>query len=106
MKHIIKIKIYQHDFMPGFAAFKIGTTKKPHAEIAINIGSLMLLILKKKIKKREVPYFLAESIMHEIIHVLEEKFKVKFSHRKINLLMNKYQEYIRKIADKNEVQHD
>lgn len=94
-KNRVQIKVYQHDWMPGYAAFKVGSTKKPHAEIALNLGSLLCAVKLNHIEEKEVPYFIAESLMHEIIHVLEEWAGKEFSHRKINSLMKKYDKYVR-----------
>lgn len=93
----IKIEIRQQDWIPGFAAFAAGSLKaKGKAHVVLNIGSLMALVAKSDVKPKEIPYFVAECLMHEITHVLEEWAGVSFSEKKIHALTKKYQEKYKK----------
>lgn len=100
----IELKIYQQDFMPGFAAYVrdknnvLIKDKKIKANLTLNIGSFIVSIIEKDIKQKDLPYYISETIMHEITHVLEDYFKVKFSERKIHKLTEKYYE---KYGNKN-----
>jgi hypothetical protein len=89
----LTIKIYQHDWIPGFAALlNDGSIKKDSiAHIVLNLGSLLGIVKYGMIKKKELPYIVAECIMHEIIHALESWAEVEFSERKVNALIKKYQ---------------
>ncbi len=91
MKNNVSIKIYQKDWMPGLAAYAVGSVKGPHAKVALNVGAFMAMVKAKDIPKREVPYFISQCLMHEIIHVLEEWSGNEFNHRKINKLMKQYE---------------
>jgi hypothetical protein len=94
LKDNIRIEIYQHDWMPGFAAFQVNSLKKgAKAHVALNIGGLLGIVRDKSIKEKELPYVVAECLMHEIIHVLEEWAGTEFSHEKIENLITKYQEH-------------
>jgi hypothetical protein len=99
MKDKIRIEIRQQDWIPGFAAFMEGSLKATgKAHVILNVGSLMALVKKKTIKSKEIPYFVAECLMHEVVHVLEEWAEVSFSEKKIHELIEKYQEKYKKIT--------
>jgi hypothetical protein len=42
--------------------------------------------------KKDLPYFVAESLMHEVIHVLEAWAGVEFSEDRVEELLTKYRE--------------
>lgn len=91
-KNKITIAVYQHDWIPGFAAYKTGTlSKKAKAHVILNIGSLLRVVAEKKIPKEELPYTIAECLMHEVIHVLQEWAGAEFSEDKVDELIAKYQ---------------
>ena len=98
MKTKLIVKLYQQDWTPGFAAFlDNGSVKKGTAHISLNLGAFMAALACKDIPRKDLPYVIAESIMHELIHVLEAWAGVEFNHRRINLLMEKYRKkYARK----------
>lgn len=94
----IKIEVYQQDWIPGFMAFLNNeadnyelTDLEIKPKMMINIGAFMAAVASKDIEKENLPYFIAETIMHEIIHVLEKLFKVEFNEEKIHKLINDYQ---------------
>ena len=90
-KTTLKIEVYQQDWMPGFAAFSDdGSVAKGTAHIAINIGALMAGVQCKDLEKNDVPYVIAETIMHEVMHALEAWVGVEFSEAKIEALLDKY----------------
>jgi hypothetical protein len=93
MKDKIQIEIRQQDWIPGFAAFMGGSLKAiGKAHVVLNVGSLMALVKSKQMKPKEIPYLVAECLMHEVVHVLEEWAGTSFSEKKINELTDKYQE--------------
>ena len=90
-KTTLKIEVYQQDWMPGFAAFSDdGGVAKGTAHIALNIGALMASVQSKDIEAKDVPYAIAEDIMHEVMHSLEAWAGVEFSEAKIEALLEKY----------------
>jgi hypothetical protein len=92
MKNHVKIEIRQQDWTPGFAAFAAGSLKATgKAQVVINVGGLLEVVKDKHIEPKELPYVVAECLMHEIIHVLEEWAGVSFSEKKVNSLIKKYQ---------------
>jgi hypothetical protein len=93
MKNNIKIEVHQEDWMPGFAAYQGDSlSEESAAHVTLNIGSLLTMVKSKDLNKEDVPYFIAECLMHEIIHVLQEWAGVEFSEEKIDKLIEKYSE--------------
>lgn len=98
MKKNISIEIYQHDWIPGFAAFhNDGQLKKnAKAHVVLNLGACLGAAALKDIKKEELPYLIAETIMHEVVHVLESWAEVEFSEEKVHALTEKYNKKYKK----------
>ena len=92
MNDNIKIEIYQQDWIPGFAAFRddksLEATGKAH--VVLNLGAFLATVAKGELPANELPYHIAESLMHEVIHVLEAWAKVEFNEEKVDVLINKY----------------
>jgi len=87
----LSIEIYQQDWIPGFAAFlDDGSVKKGKAHVCLNVGSLMAAVQAKDVGKNELPYLIAESLMHEIIHAFEAWAGVEFNEDKVEALLEKY----------------
>ena len=88
----MEIKVYQHDWMPGFAAFLDdgSVDEKAEAHISLNLGDFLALVHDGDIDNKDLPYKIAESLMHEIIHALEAWAKVEFSEDKVEALLDKY----------------
>ena len=88
----ISIRVYQQDWIPGFAAFyNNGQIKKnAKAHVVLNLGSCLVAVANKDIDKKELPYLVAETIMHEVIHVLEAWAEVEFNEDKVHALTEKY----------------
>lgn len=97
----ISIEVYQQDWIPGFAAFRDDKTLDANgkAHVVLNLGAFLATVVKDDIPVEELPYFIAESIMHEVIHVLEAWAKVEFSEEKVNALINKYSEAAEKLRN-------
>lgn len=92
MKNNISIEVYQHDWIPGFAAYYAGSlSKKSKAHVVLNLGSLLVAVAEKEIDKKDIPYVVAETLMHEVIHVLEEWANVEFSEEKVEKMISEYQ---------------
>lgn len=90
----VSIEVYQHDWLPGFAAFhddgRIQEGAKAH--VILNLGSLLTAVHAGDLPKEDLPYMVAESLMHEAIHALESWAGVEFSEEKVEALLAKYQE--------------
>ncbi len=88
----MRIDIYQQDWIPGFAAFlddgsvQVGAT----AKVGLNVGALMAAVETKDLQSCDVPYVVAETIMHEVMHALEAWAGVEFSEDRIEALIAKY----------------
>lgn len=88
----ITINVYQQDWMAGFAAFLDDgqLDKDATAHIALNIGANLLTVLRGGVSPEDLPYKIAEDLMHEIIHVLEAWCKVEFNEERVEALIEKY----------------
>jgi len=89
----LKIEFHQHDWIPGFAAFAPGaTTPAPdsRAFCVVNLGSLLAAVQAKDLPAADVPYVVAESMMHEVIHVIEQWAGTEFSEDRVEALLSKY----------------
>lgn len=88
------IEVYQHDWIPGWAAFRddqsIQADGKAH--VAINIGSLMAAVETGDLDKADVPYIIAESLMHEVVHCLESWAGVEFNEDRVEAILAAYRE--------------
>jgi len=103
LKPNVKIEVFQQDWIPGFAAFQEGSIAHgDHAHVVLNIGSILCAAGLKDVELKDVPYFVAESLMHEIVHVLEEWAGVEFSEKRVEELIKKYNEGINPDTKKTE----
>lgn len=93
MSDLPTVEFHQHDWMPGFAAFAPGaTTPAPgsRAFCVVNLGSMLASIHTGDMAREDLPYFLAESMMHEVIHVIEQWAGVEFSEERVEALLERY----------------
>ena len=89
----VKADIVQADGVDGFAFYKVGSVKDNRCIIGLNVEAFVASVAMGQTKLKDLPYLLAESIMHEVIHALEDWAKVQFSHRKVNKLLKDYAEH-------------
>jgi len=95
LRDSITIEVRQQDWVPGFAAFGEGSVNHDgHAHVVLNIGGLMSVVADKKIAAADLPYMVAECLMHEVVHALEEWAEVEFSEERVEALIKKYRETI------------
>ena len=101
-----KIEFHQHDWLPGFAAFAPrATTPTPdsRAFCILNLGSILACVQDLNLPKADLPYVIAESMMHEVIHVLEQWAGAEFSEERIDALLERYAEAARAaLSDKGD----
>jgi hypothetical protein len=87
----LSVEVYQQDWCPGFAAFlDDGSVSQGKAHVCLNVGALMAAVEAQDVAKEDVPYLVAESLMHEFIHALEAWAGVEFSEDKVEALLEKY----------------
>jgi hypothetical protein len=93
-KPTITLEVYQHDWLPGFAAFHSDGERAEGAtkHIVLNLGSLLCAVESGDLPKQDLPYMIAESLMHETVHALEEWAGVEFSEERVEELLTKYRE--------------
>jgi hypothetical protein len=89
----VKADVVQADGVQGFACYLSPSVKDKRCIIGLNVEAFMACVAMGQIKQKDLPYILAESIMHEVIHALEDWAKVKFSHKKVNKLIKAYAEH-------------
>jgi len=87
----LTIEVRQQDWMPGFAAYlDDGRQINGSAHVLLNIGASMLAVAEGDIPAADVPYHIAEDLMHEIMHALEAWAGVEFDEERIEALIAKY----------------
>lgn len=87
----VVIEVYQHDWLPGFAAFQEGSLEATgKAYVVLNLGSLLAMVESGDAEASDLPYIVAESIMHEVVHALEEWAGVEFNEERVEALIEKY----------------
>lgn len=92
----LKIEVFQEDWAPGFAAFGEGSVEhQGHAHVVLNLGALMSTVANKDVEPADIPYMVAETIMHEVVHALEEWAGVEFSEERVEALVQAYREKYR-----------
>lgn len=104
----IKLEVFQQDWTPGFAAFrddgKINETAKAH--ITLDLGTLLNIVESGDLPAKDLPYMVAETIMHEVIHALESWAKVEFSEERVEALLEQYRRKYRLDPDEAHWQYD
>ena len=88
----VSITIYQADWIPGFAAYlhNYSLERPGKAHVVLNLGSLLSCVAAGDLERDELPYIVAECIMHEVIHVLEAWAGKEFSEERVEALIEKY----------------
>jgi len=89
----VHARIVQMDGIDGFACYLSPSARKGKAIIGLNVEALMIGVVAKDFKVKDLPYIVADSIMHEVIHVLEDWAKVQFSDKKVERLIAAYREH-------------
>ena len=91
-----RVEFFQHDWLPAFAAFVPGaTTPQPDAKAfcALNLAAFLEAVDCGEIERAELPYFIAETMMHEIIHALEQWAGVEFNEERVEALLGRYRDH-------------
>jgi hypothetical protein len=88
----VRIEVYQEDWIAGFAAFhedgSLDESAKAH--VVLNLASFLASVELGDVKAADLPYIIAESIMHEVVHVLEAWANVEFSEERVEALLTQY----------------
>jgi hypothetical protein len=95
---LLKIQVRKSDGMQGFAAYKIGTAKQKKAVMLMNIYASWACALEHDIPITE---FLAENLMHEFGHALQDYLGMEFTESFVEKVTNSYRE---KYADKGYIE--
>jgi hypothetical protein len=100
-KPTLDIKVYQHDWIPGFAAMLNDGSidEKAEAHVVLNLGSILCAVKVGDVPREDMPYMIAECLMHEVIHVLEAWAGAEFNEDRVEALIEKYQEYLRQTTE-------
>lgn len=89
---VLKIEFRQVDWVPGFAGYLENGNPKGKAFCLLNVGALLSTIERGDLPVGDLPYMIAETMMHEIIHAIEAWAGVEFSEEKVEALLTKYRE--------------
>lgn len=85
------LEVYQADGVKGFACYVSTDGEISGAPIiGLNVESLLGTVVFGDVEPKELPYFVADCIMHEVVHALEDWAKVEFSEQRIEALIEKY----------------
>lgn len=85
----IRIDVYQDDGIEAFGSYRPGLSDGK-AMIGISVERLLGLVATDTIPAAELPYVVAETIMHEMLHALEEWAGVAFSEERVEELIQRY----------------
>ena len=88
-----RVVFHQQDWIPGYAAFLPDETTPgdpPTEHCVVNLGAFLADVEAGVYPRSEMPYLIAESMMHELIHVLEKWARVEFSEERVEALLTKY----------------
>lgn len=99
------IEFHQWDWIEGFAAFVDDGQKfnpESKAFCVLNLGSLLAAIETKDMPQSELPYHIADSMMHEITHVIEKWCGVEFSEERVVALRDKYRNAAKAMEQQND----
>src|SRR5262245_57424399 len=88
----VKIEFSQVDWEPGFAGYLDNGQPNGTAFCLLNLGTLLCAVEKGDLPKADLPYMIAESMMHEVIHAIEAWAGVEFSEDRVEALLVKYRE--------------
>lgn len=88
----ISIEVFQQDWQPGFASFYDDgrLTEGASAHVTLNLGSLLCAVQTGDLDRRDLPYLIAETLMHETVHALEAWANVEFSEDRVEELLTRY----------------
>ena len=100
------IEVHQHDWMPGWAALDADSLKRGPAHVALNVGALIAAVEVGDLAPADVPYVVAESIMHEVVHVLEGWAGVEFDEDRVEALLERYRQARREDAACTAIRND
>ena len=90
----VRADVVQADGVDGFACYLQGSARKnKRCIIGLNVEAFMAAIVSKQLDEKDIPYIMAESMMHEVIHAVEDWARVEFSHKKVNKLIDAYREH-------------
>ena len=102
----LKIEVFQEDWIPGFAAFAEGSVEhEGHAHVVLNLGGLLSAVASQDISPADMPYVVADCLMHEVVHALEEWAGVEFSEERVHALTERYREKYAPLNAEEEPSH-
>lgn len=87
------VEFYQQDWIPGFAAFLPDSTMpEPEAKAfcVLNVGALMAAVATRDIDRGDLPYVIADCMIHELVHVLEQWAGVEFNEDRVEAVIERY----------------
>lgn len=99
---IVTIEVLQADGIEAFACYISPTVQQGKAIIGLNIAASLAAAALGEVPKADLPYLIAEHLMHEVVHVLEEWAGVEFNEERVEALIAKYREAAARMPDPEE----
>ncbi|MGD0781253.1 MAG: hypothetical protein ABSA30_00175 [Candidatus Aminicenantales bacterium] len=85
------IEVYQADGIDAFACYLAPEgAVEGKALIGLNVEAILGTVILGDVEPADVPYVIAESIMHEVTHVIEKWAGVAFSEERVEALIERY----------------
>lgn len=91
----MNIEFRQVDWEPGFAGYLDNGQPNGTAFCFLNIGSMLCAVENDDLPAADLPYMVAESMMHEIIHAIEAWAGTEFNEERVEALLEKYRQAAR-----------
>lgn len=95
------IEFHQSDWQPGWAAFiddGQNFNEASKAFCTLNLGAHLAAIETGAMRAADMPYLVAETMMHEIVHVIEKWAGIEFSEERVEALLDRYRERYGRMA--------
>lgn len=95
-KEVVRIEVYQQDWMPGYAAFVDDGSIKENAKahVVINLGASITQVKLGHLDKKDLPYKIVSDLLHEITHALEAWAGVEFSEERVDEIVAMYENHV------------
>ena len=85
----VKVTICHAPEMPAFGGYLAGSLGANHPLIALNIDAFLSAVAEGDLPAKHLPMVLAETVAHEVIHMVEEWASLKFSERRVSRIIEK-----------------
>lgn len=92
----LHIEIRPYRGSKGFACYLAGSVHEDRVRVRLGIEGIIACVESGDIEAKDIPYIVADCIMHEIIHALEDYARVEFSEDRVEDCITRYRAWQRK----------